>query len=238
MRQVKLNTHISGKFNIELENLRNSVLTMGGEVEQQMVDTLKAIKDNNAGLAEKVVLNDLKINSMEVQIDEECMRIIAKRHPTASDLRLVLTIAKATTDIERIGDEIERIAKLVTKNNLPASDAIKSSMLTIGEHVVAMMRGTFNAFARQDQKAALDVYEQDNRIDRQYKNLLSYTTQEMQQHPELMEDWLEVLWALRSLERVGDRCKNICEYVVYLAGGSDVRHASFENMQQKIEGLV
>jgi len=238
MRQVKLNTHISGKFNIELENLRNSVLTMGGEVEQQMVDTLRAIKENNAGLAEKVVLNDLKINAMELQIDEECMRIIAKRHPTASDLRLVLTIAKATTDIERIGDEIERIAKLVTKNYLPASDAIKSSMLVIGEHVVAMMRGTFNAFARQDEKAALDVYEQDKRIDRHYKNLLSFTAQEMQQHPELMEDWLEVLWALRSIERVGDRCKNICEYVVYLAGGSDVRHASFESIQQKIDDLA
>ena len=238
MRQVKLNNHISGKFNIELENLRNSVLTMGGEVEQQMVDTLRAIKENNAGLAEKVVLNDLKINAMEVQIDEECMRIIAKRHPTATDLRLVLTIAKATTDIERIGDEIERIATLVTKNNLPVSETIKSSMLTIGEHVVAMMRGTFNAFARQDEHAALGVYDQDNRIDRQYKALLSYTSQEMRQYPEIMEDWLEVLWALRSLERVGDRCKNICEYVVYLAGGSDVRHASIESMQQKIDDLA
>ncbi len=238
MRQVKLNTHISGKFNTELENLRNSVLTMGGEVEQQMVDTLRAIKENNAGLAEKVVLNDLKINSMEVQIDEECMRIIAKRHPTASDLRLVLTIAKATADIERIGDEIERIAKLVTKSHLPLSETIKSSMLSIGEHVVAMMRGTFNAFARQDERAAIDVYEQDNRIDRQYKNLLAFTTQEMQQHPQMMEDWLEVLWALRSLERVGDRCKNICEYVVYLAGGADVRHSSLENMQQKLDDLT
>lgn len=238
MRQVKLNTHISGKFNTELENLRNSVLTMGGEVEQQMVDTLRAIKENNAGLAEKVVLNDLKINSMEVQIDEECMRIIAKRHPTASDLRLVLTIAKATADIERIGDEIERIAKLVTKSHLPLSETIKSSMLSIGEHVVAMMRGTFNAFARQDERAAIDVYEQDNRIDRQYKNLLAFTTQEMQQHPQMMEDWLEVLWALRSLERVGDRCKNICEYVVYLAGGADVRHSSLESMQQKLDDLT
>ncbi|WP_100643928.1 phosphate signaling complex protein PhoU [Alteromonas facilis] len=237
MRQVKFNTHISGRFNIELENLRNSVLTMGGEVEQQMVDTLRAIKENNAGLAEKVVLNDLKVNSMEVQIDEECMRIIAKRHPTASDLRLVLTISKATTDIERIGDEIERIAKLVTKDKLPASETIKSSMLAIGEHVVAMMRGTFNAFARQDEHAALDVYEQDDRIDKQYKLLLSYTSQEMQQHSEMMEDWLEVLWALRALERIGDRCKNICEYVVYLAGGADVRHASLETMQKKIGEL-
>ena len=238
MRQVKLNNHISGKFNIELENLRNSVLTMGGEVEQQMIDTLRAIKENNAGLAERVVLNDLKVNAMELQIDEECMRIIAKRHPTASDLRLILIIAKATTDIERIGDEIERIATLVTKNYLPASESIKSSMLIIGEHVTAMMRGTFNAFARQDEKAALDVYEQDQRIDRHYKSLLSFTAQEMQQQPTLMEDWLEVLWALRSIERIGDRCKNICEYVMHLVGGSALRHEPFESIQQKIDELT
>ena len=233
MRQVALNTHISGTFNIELENLRNSVLTMGGEVEQQLVDTLKAIKLNHASLAEKVVLNDLKINSMEVQIDEECLRIIAKRHPTASDLRLIMTISKAITDIERMGDEIERIAKLVTRNKLPSSDTIKTSMLLIGERVAAMMRGTFDAFARQDESAALAVYDQDNRIDSEYKRLLTYTTLEMEKTTEDMQDWLDVLWALRSLERIGDRCKNVCEYVVYLTRGTDVRHMPLENMQQK-----
>lgn len=237
MRQVALNTHISGTFNIELENLRNSVLTMGGEVEQQLVDTLKAIKLNHASLAEKVVLNDLKINSMEVQIDEECLRIIAKRHPTASDLRLIMTISKAITDIERMGDEIERIAKLVTRNKLPSSDTIKTSMLLIGERVAAMMRGTFDAFARQDESAALAVYDQDNRIDSEYKRLLTYTTLEMEKTTEDMQDWLDVLWALRSLERIGDRCKNVCEYVVYLTRGTDVRHTPLENMQQKLEDL-
>ncbi|AIF97946.1 MAG TPA: phosphate transport system regulatory protein PhoU [Alteromonas australica] len=237
MRQVALNTHISGTFNIELENLRNSVLTMGGEVEQQLVDTLKAIKLNHASLAEKVVLNDLKINSMEVQIDEECLRIIAKRHPTASDLRLIMTISKAITDIERMGDEIERIAKLVTRNKLPSSDTIKTSMLLIGERVAAMMRGTFDAFARQDESAALAVYDQDNRIDSEYKRLLTYTTLEMEKTTEDMQDWLDVLWALRSLERIGDRCKNVCEYVVYLTRGTDVRHMPLENMQQKLEDL-
>lgn len=238
MRQVALNTHISGTFNIELENLRNSVLTMGGEVEQQLTDTLKAVKHNHAALAEKVVLNDLKINSMEVQIDEECLRIIAKRHPTATDLRLIMTISKAITDIERMGDEIERIAKLVTRNKLPASDTIRSSMLLIGERVAAMMRGTFDAFARQDETAALDVYDQDNRIDSEYKRLLSYTTSEMEKSPEGMQDWLDVLWALRSLERIGDRCKNVCEYVVYLTRGTDVRHTPLENIQQKLEDLT
>ena len=238
MRQVALNTHISGTFNIELENLRNSVLTMGGEVEQQLVDTLKAVKHNHAALAEKVVLNDLKINSMEIQIDEECLRIIAKRHPTASDLRLIMTISKAITDIERMGDEIERIAKLVTRNKLPSSDTIKSSMLLIGERVAAMMRGTFDAFARQDETAALEVYDQDNRIDSEYKRLLSYTTSEMQKSTDDMQDWLDVLWAMRSLERIGDRCKNVCEYVVYLTRGTDVRHTPLENMQHKLEDLT
>ena len=238
MRQVALNTHISGTFNIELENLRNSVLTMGGEVEQQLVYTLKAVKHNHAALAEKVVLNDLKINSMEIQIDEECLRIIAKRHPTASDLRLIMTISKAITDIERMGDEIERIAKLVTRNKLPSSDTIKSSMLLIGERVAAMMRGTFDAFARQDEAAALEVYDQDNRIDSEYKRLLSYTTSEMQKSTDDMQDWLDVLWAMRSLERIGDRCKNVCEYVVYLTRGTDVRHTPLENMQQKLEDLT
>jgi len=238
MRQVALNTHISGTFNIELENLRNSVLTMGGEVEQQLVNTLKAVKHNHASLAEKVVLNDLKINSMEIQIDEECLRIIAKRHPTASDLRLIMTVSKAITDIERMGDEIERIAKLVTRNKLPSSDTIKSSMLLIGERVAAMMRGTFDAFARQDEAAALEVYDQDNRIDSEYKRLLSYTTSEMQKSTDDMQDWLDVLWAMRSLERIGDRCKNVCECVVYLTRGTDVRHTPLENMQQKLEDLT
>ncbi len=210
---------------------------MGGEVEQQLVDTLKAIKLNHASLAEKVVLNDLKINSMEVQIDEECLRIIAKRHPTASDLRLIMTISKAITDIERMGDEVERIAKLVTRNKLPSSDTIKTSMLLIGERVAAMMRGTFDAFARQDESAALAVYDQDNRIDSEYKRLLTYTTLEMEKTTEDMQDWLDVLWALRSLERIGDRCKNVCEYVVYLTRGTDVRHMPLENMQQKLEDL-
>lgn len=237
MRNIAFNTHISAKFNTELENLRNSVLAMGGELEKQMVDTLSAIRMNNAGLAEQVILNDIKINSMEIQIDEECMRIIATRHPTASDLRLVMTVSKATTDIERMGDEIERIAKLVTKKKLPESEAIKSSMANIGDRIVSMMRGTFDAFARQDDESALDVYESDTIIDLEYKKLLSQIASEMQRTTEQMEDWLDVLWAMRSLERIGDRCKNICEYIVYLAKGKDVRHVPLETIHQKIEDL-
>ena len=141
-------------------------------------------------------------------------------------------------DIERMGDEIERIAKLVTRNKLPSSDTIKSSMVKIGEQVIDMMRGTFDAFARQDESAALEVYRQDNQIDSEYKRLITYTTSEMEKITEDMQDWLDVLWALRSLERIGDRCKNVCEYVVYLTRGTDVRHTSLESIHQKIEDLT
>jgi phosphate transport system protein len=199
-RHIELNTHISGKFNQELENLTNSVLTMGGEVEQQLINTITAIRENNASIAERVVLNDLKINSMEVQIDDECMRIIAKRNPTAGDLRLIMTVSRATTDIERIGDEICRIAKLVTKDRLPPSDLILSGMLMIAEKVVIMMRGTFDAFARQDEKSAVAVYEQDDNIDRKQKELLQQTAIEMQKDSSEMQRWFDVLWAIRSLD--------------------------------------
>ncbi len=233
-RHIELNTHISGKFNQELENLTNSVLTMGGEVEQQLINTIAAIRENNASIAERVVLNDLKINSMEVQIDDECMRIIAKRNPTAGDLRLIMTVSRATTDIERIGDEICRIAKLVTKDSLPPSELVLSGMLMIAEKVVIMMRGTFDAFARQDERSAVAVYEQDDNIDKNQKELLKQTAIEMKKDPSEMQRWFDVLWAIRSLERIGDRCKNLCEYILFLTYGKDVRHSSMKKTVKKL----
>lgn len=231
---IELNTHISGKFNQELENLTNSLLTMGGEVELQLINTITAIRENNASIAERVVLNDLKINSMEVQIDDECMRIIAKRNPTASDLRLIMTVSRATTDIERIGDEICRIAKLVTKDRLPPSDLVLSGMLMIAEKVVIMLRGTFDAFARQDEKSAVAVYDQDDNIDKNQKELLKQTAIEMQKDPTEMQRWFDVLWSIRSLERIGDRCKNLCEYILFLTYGKDVRHSSMKKTVKKL----
>lgn len=216
MTNIAINTHISVGFHQELENLKNSVLTMGGLLEQQLIDTLLALKSNNAGLAEKVVFNDKQMNSMENQIDQECMRIIARRHPTAGDLRLVMTIAKATADIERMGDEVERVAQLITKANVPDSATLKSNMLVLGEQVLAMLKGSLDAFARMDLDAAKLTHQNDKFIDSQYKDLLGITVIEMQQHAEELEIWLEVLWALRSFERIGDRCKNLCEYVMNL----------------------
>lgn len=233
-RQLHLNTHISAKYNQELESLKHSVLTMGGVIEQQLVNTLVALKENAPSLAERVALNDSRVDSMESQVEQECMRVIAKRNPTAGDLRLVMTVSKTATDIERIGDEIARVAKLVTKNRIPSSEVVLAGMMDIGNRNVAMMRATFDAFARQDDKAAIIAHQQDNEIDRVYKKMLELTALEIQSAPEDITLWMDILWAIRSFERMGDRCKNICEYVVYLTYGKEMTSSSMKKTVKKL----
>lgn len=233
-RQMQLNTHISAKYNQELESLKHSVLTMGGVLEQQLINTLVALKENAPSLAERVALNDSRIDSMESQVEQECMRIIAKRNPTAGDLRLVMTVSKTATDLERIGDEIARVAKLVTKDRIPASDIVLSGMMDIGNRNVAMMRATFDAFARQDDKAAVIAHKLDTQIDKVYKKVLEQTAAEIQSNPQDITIWMDVLWAIRSFERIGDRCKNICEYVIYLTYGRDLHSSSMKKTVKKL----
>lgn len=232
---VAINTHISGRFNQELENLRNAALTMGGVVEQQLSDALIAFRDDNPSLAEQILLNDAQVNAMEVQIDEECTRIIARRHPTASDLRLVLAIVKATADIERIGDEVGRIAKMILNRSLPGSDNIKKSMILTGNKVMNMFRQSLNALARLDVDAAFSIHNLDKEVDQHYKILLKEAIDEMQSQRDLLPEWLEMLWSMRALERIGDRCKNICEYIIYLVRGTDVRHVSRERIAEALK---
>ncbi len=233
-RQIQLNTHISAKYNQELESLKHSVLTMGGVIEQQLVNTLVALKENAPALAERVALNDSRVDTMEFQVEQECMRIIAKRNPTAGDLRLVMTVSKTATDLERMGDEIARVAKLVTKNKIPNSDIVLSGMMDIGNRNVSMMRATFDAFARQDDKAAVIAHRQDTEIDRVYKKVLEQTAKEIQSRPDEIAVWMDVLWAIRSFERIGDRCKNICEYVIYLTYGRDLNSSSMKKTVKKL----
>lgn len=233
-RQIQLNTHISAKYNQELESLKHSVLTMGGVIEQQLMHTLVALKENASSLAERVALNDSRVDSMESQVEQECMRIIAKRNPTAGDLRLIMTISKTATDLERMGDEVARVAKLVVKNSLPNSDLVLSGMMDIGNKNIAMMRATFDAFARQDDKAAVLAHQLDTEIDKLYKKVLELTASEIQSSPEDVVIWMDVLWAIRSFERIGDRCKNICEYVIYLTYGRDLHSSTMKKTVKKL----
>ena len=238
MPHIEFNTHISGSFNRELQDLRNAVLVMGGEIEQQLLNTLKAMQFNDASLAEKVVLNDVKINGLEIEIDQECLRILATRNPTASDLRLVVTVSKTIPDIERMGDEIERVAKLITKGTFQIDEQIKLNTIALGEEIVKMMQKTFDAYARQDVSAALKVYEHDTIIDAKYQHILLLLKERIQQDLTYLDQWLDIMSALRALERIGDRCKNLCEYIIYLAGGQDVRHTNAKKIQKKIKALI
>lgn len=226
MDKLNLNTHISSKFNEELDLVRKEVLTMGGMVEQQLRDALSAAVNMDEETAQQVIDSDHLINQIELKIDEDCTRIIAKRQPTAGDLRLMLVIMKAIADLERIGDEAVRIAKVAHDAlNDHQQNALLHHLNHLGESVQSMLQQTLNVFARIDDQEARRVYTQDEPIDREYETLIRLLMTYMMEDPRSIPKVMSVIWAVRSLERIGDRCQNICEYVVYLVQGEDVRHS-------------
>ncbi len=227
--------HISHKFNEEIEKVRNHVLNMGGLVEQQIAQALQALKTNDKPLSEQIAKNDYQINTLEVSIDEECTRILARRQPAASDLRLVVAIIKTITDLERIGDEAEKIGRLVlNQGTSPQISQQKISVQHLGQHVEKMVRDALDAFARTDIETALSVLKEDEEVDLEYQSLMRQSILLMMEDPRTISGVLNVIWAARSLERIGDHAKNICEYVIYLVEGKDVRHTSIEQMEQEL----
>ena len=225
MDNVDLSQHISRQYDQELEDVRNSVLTMGGLVEEQIEKAIEALMNADSELGESVVTEDYKVNEMEVAIDEECSRILALRHPTASDLRLVVAIIKTITDLERIGDEAEKIGFLASR--LAAGPQVSSRYREIkhlGRHVGRMVHDALNTFARVDADAAFHVAKQDEEVDNDYESIMRQLITVMMEDPRTIRQVLDVMWVARSLERIGDHAKNICEYVIYLVHGKDVRH--------------
>ena len=193
MDNMNLNKHISGQFNAELENVRNQVLVMGGLVEQQLTDAISAIHIQDLDAARKIVANDHKVNAMEVAIDEECTRIIAKRQPTASDLRLVMAIIKTITDLERIGDVADKIARMLTDNaNKPQPPLV--SLENMGRRTIKMLHDVLDAFARMDLEAAITVYKEDDKVDREYESIIRELMTYMMEDPRTIPQVLNVLW--------------------------------------------
>ena len=229
MDNMNLNKHISGQFNTELEAVRNNVLAMGGLVEQQLADALVAIHDQDLELARRIVETDLRVNDMEISIDEECTRIIAKRQPTASDLRLILMISKAVTDLERMGDVADKLARMVI-NNTSRSHPPLVSLESMGRQAIKMLHDALDAFARMDVEAAIQLYHDDDKIDRQYESIIRELMTYMMEDPRTIPQLLEVLWAARSLERIGDRCQHISDYIIYCVKGKDVRHTKISDL--------
>ena len=234
MNKNDLGKHISQQFNTELEDVRNRVLTMGGLVEQQLTDAIKALVERDKKLSESVIQNDYKVNEMEVSIDEECTQIIARRQPAASDLRLVMAVIKTITDLERIGDEAERFARMTMQHsNEQAASSHFGSVEAMAELVRQMLHGALDAFARMDVDAASKVWLEDKKIDKQYESITRELITYMMEDPRSIPWALDVLWAARALERIGDRSANICEYVIYFVKGKDVRHTTSEQMQRE-----
>lgn len=236
MDKLNLGQHISRKFNEELEDVRRKVLYMGGLVEEQLANALEAMLTGNTALADAVVANDQRINALEVEIDEECTRIVARRQPAATDLRLVMAVIRTINDLERMGDEIKRVAKMV-REQLDGSMAeeVRLEIEHMGEQVRAMLRQVLDAFARTDVEAAVAVARADKKVDLKYhaitRHLMTYMAQDHGAIPQM----LNVLWAARALERMGDRCQNIAEYVIYLVIGKDVRHVSLDDVMAELE---
>ena len=219
-----------------MENLRNKVLKMGGLVEQQISGAIDALQDTNAKDAEQIILNDHKVNALEVIIDEACTQILARRQPAASDLRMVVAVIKTITDLERIGDEAEKIAKMAL--SLAEDDAGFNSRYAgirhLGEHVRRMVHDVLDAYARLDVEAALQVVRDDEDADKEYTDLMRMLITYMMEDPRKISEVLDVIWAARALERIGDHAKNIGEYVIYLVKGKDVRHLDLAEIEKNI----
>lgn len=229
-----INKHISGRFNQELENVRNHVLSMGGLVEQQLNSALDAVSRNDAELAQKVRQNDYKVNAMEVSIDEECTRIIARRQPAASDLRLVIAIAKTIADLERIGDEAERIAKVALDSFTKDQQDLLVNIENMGRQVLKMLHDVLDAFARMDVQRAFQVHKEDAKVDREYEAITRQIMTYMMEDPRSIPKIMDLVWPVRSLERIGDRCQNIAEYIIYFVNGKDIRHTSQEDIEKSL----
>jgi len=228
--------HISQQFNAELEEVRTHFLAMGGLVEKQVTDSITALIDADSALATSVQDNDRRINQMESGIDEEIIRILARRQPAASDLRMIIAIGKSITDLERMGDEAAKIARsallLCEEGESPRGYV---ECRHIGNQVRLMIHETLDAFARFDVDQALKVMQSDAEIDLEYKTATRALVTYMMEDPRAISRVLNVMGVLRSLERVGDHARNIAEQLIFLVRGTDVRHASYEQVQKRLK---
>jgi phosphate transport system protein len=230
-----LTHHILSRYNADLEGVRSGVLQMGGLVEQQVQNGVRAVVAGDSRLGEEVARTDHRINAMEVAIDDDCSRILATRGPTASDLRLIVAVIKTITDLERIGDEAEKLGHAAVRMNAVERTSERYRELKhIGDLVLAMVHDALDSFARLDSEAALQVARRDRMVDEEYEAIQRQCITFMMEDPRTIRRTLDVLWIARALERVGDHAKNICEYVVYMVLGRDIRHLSNEDVERQV----
>jgi phosphate transport system protein len=225
--------HLSTQFDSELNTVSSRVMEMGGLVESQIQQAIFALSQFNSDAANQVLLAEKRVNAMEVEIDHDLSSIIARRQPTARDLRLLIAISKTTANLERVGDEAEKIARMVlsiirsgSPRALPASELRVASDLAAGQ-----MRKALDAFARLDTTAAVGILKEDNLIDREFDSFVRILITYMMEDPRMISPSLDLLFVAKAIERVGDHAKNIAELIIYIVKGADVRHSSIEEIE-------
>jgi phosphate transport system protein len=227
--------HTYKQYDAELEAVRAKVLQMGGLVEQQIINALESLVSVNPKLAEEVMEADHRVNALEVQVDEDCSHIIARRQPAASDLRMIMMVVKTITDLERIGDEATKIARVAQK--IYESDRMYkprfNEIKTMVSLVRDMLRTSLDAFARLDVTRTVEVARQDEQVDEQFRAAMRQLITFMLEDPRTISMSLEVLFVAKAIERIGDHAKNIAEYVVYMVKGKDVRHTTVAEMERE-----
>jgi phosphate transport system protein len=230
-----LTHHTSSRFNEDLEGIRASVLEMGGLVERQLHDALGGIGSGDSQVIVQVAHQEYQVNQMERSIDETCSRVLATRSPAATDLRLIIAVLKTITDLERIGDEAEKLATIAV--HMAAIERPRSryrELRHIGTLVSAMVRDALDAFARLDPEMAFAVARRDRAVDEEYEAIHRQCITFMMEDPRSIRRALDVMWAVRAIERIGDHAKNICEYVIYTVHGKDVRHTRLEDAERDL----
>ena len=219
--------HLSKQFDEDLAGLRTHVLEMGGLVESQIRSAVDAYATGETGVVKDVVENDHRVNEFEKLIDDHTIHVVAKRQPTASDLRLVMGVSKIVTDLERIGDEAKKIAKGARRVHehgqltLPRATEVRH----VADEAISMLRRSLDAFARLDVALANEVIHADAKVDTEFKALVRQLITYMMEDPRTITTAIDIVWICRSIERIGDHAKNIAEHIIHIAEGRDVRHS-------------
>ena len=231
---VTMTEHVSKRFDSELESLRSRVMQMGGLVETQITHAIDAFVQGDMDRMEQVIGDDDQVNGLEVSIDDDCAHIIARRQPTASDLRMVMAVSKIVTDLERIGDEAAKIARMARE--IYKRDRLQIPRLTdirtVGDIGVTMLRDVLDAFVRLDVTAAMRIIREDMAVDDHFRGILRQLITYMMEDPRTISTALDIIFIAKAIERIGDHAKNIAEDVIYIVKGTDVRHIAIEQVER------
>lgn len=232
-----MSEHLSKQFDSELDAIRAHLTRMGGMVEEQVRSALTAFSDGDRELIELIIERDKGVDEMEIAIDTACANIVARRQPTAIDLRLVMAASKIVTDLERIGDEAKKIAKTTRKIIERGDGGSLAQILEVrhmGEQAASMLNEILDAFVRLDSEAAARIVRRDKEVDQHFRAIMRQLITYMMEDPRTITTALDIVFIAKSVERIGDHCKNIAEDVIYIAKGRDVRHIGLEGLEREV----